>query len=241
MAFSRSKFYSRLTGYEKKNLSSYDVSQLRAIAKTYGIKRYSRLTKDQLISTIQSNRSYQKANPNPSPRKERISQDPSVITQKIDFTIAERIIQNASGSPKTRDWYANELMNELSEYGEIRFPKVGELCFFYYSAKWADKLPWYDRRPLVYIMDIQGDRLFGANLHYLNPDYRDAVAGSLINKKEAYLPEKTLHSYLFSGLSDIFIVPYSSKEWAEISLLPTEQFVDKYGNKVESQRVWDSP
>jgi hypothetical protein len=234
--FIPSIFYSGLTGYEKKSLTLYDVNQLKAIAKKYGLKGYSRLTKNQLVLTIQSSKEFQRARPKP-----KAPQQPSTVIQQIDLTIAERITKNASGSKKSRDWYANELMNELSQYGETRFPKIGELCFFYYSAKWADKYPWWDRRPLVYIMDIQEDRLFGANLHYLNPDYRDAVAGSLINKKGAYLPEKTIHSYLFSGLGDIFIVPFNSKEWAEISLLPTEYFVDKYGNKVESQRVWDSP
>lgn len=238
--FSPSRFYSALTGHEKKDLKLYDVQQLKAIAKRYSIPGYSRLTKKQLISEIEANKKFQETKPTTT---RRIPPPPqaSTVTQSEDLTIAERVIKESGGFAKSKDWYANELMNELSKYGEIRFPKVGDLCFFYYSAAYPDRYPWYDRRPLAYILEIQEDRMLGANLHYLNPDYRDAVAGSLINKKGAYMPDKTLHTYLFSGLGDIFIVPPDSKEWAEISLLPTEYFVDKYGNKVESQRVWDAP
>ena len=36
--------------------------------------------------------------------------------------------------------------------------------------------------PLVYVMSFEDDKMFGANLHYLNPAIRGAVAGSLASK-----------------------------------------------------------
>ena len=86
------------------------------------------------------------------------------------MTIGEDIRERAQSSADlTSDWYANELYSELSQVSENRFPEIGELCFFSYSAAFPDKYPFYDRRPLVYVMDFQGDKMLGGILHTLNP------------------------------------------------------------------------
>ena len=157
------------------------------------------------------------------------------------MTIGEDIRERALGVANTGpDWYANELYAELSNVAETRFPEIGELCFFSYTAQFPDKYPYYDRRPLVYVMDFQEDKLLGGNLHYLNPDYRDGIAKSLINKVGAILPKKTLHRYFFSNIGDIFIIPPDPEEYASIAQLVTENFSNKYGQKVSPQKAWDS-
>jgi hypothetical protein len=114
------------------------------------------------------------------------------------MTIGEKIRERAQGMANTgTDWFANELYTELSEVAEVRLPEVGELCFFSYTAQFPEKYPYYDRRPLVYVMDLQSDKILGGNLHYLNPDYRDGIAKGLINKVGAILPKKTLHRYFY--------------------------------------------
>jgi hypothetical protein len=40
-------------------------------------------------------------------------------------------------------------------------------------------------------------------------------------------------------LTDFFKVP--EEEWGEISLLPTEKFVNKRGQPVFKTKVWDAP
>ena len=54
------------------------------------------------------------------------------------------------------------------------------------------------------------------------------------------MPKKTIHSYFFSNMGDIYVLPPSSAEYASVAKLVTEKFVDKYGKKVELQMVWDS-
>ena len=157
------------------------------------------------------------------------------------MTIGERIRERAQGATKTGpDWFANELYTELSEVAEVRLPEIGELCFFSYTAQFPDKYPFYDRRPLLYVMDFQGDKLLGGNLHYLNPDYRDGIAKGLINKVGAILPKKTLHRYFLSNIGDIFIIPPDPEEYASVAQLVTENFSNKYGQKVSPQKAWDS-
>ena len=157
------------------------------------------------------------------------------------MTIGETIRERAQGVAITGpDWFANELYTELSEVAEVRLPEIGELCFFSYTAQFPDKYPFYDRRPLVYVMDFQGDKLLGGNLHYLNPDYRDGIAKGLINKVGAILPKKTLHRYFLSNIGDIFIIPPDPEEYASVAQLVTENFSNKYGQKVSPQKAWDS-
>ena len=145
------------------------------------------------------------------------------------MTIGETIRERAQGSANlSPDWYANELYSELSQVAETRFPEIGELCFFSYSAQFPEKYPFFDRRPLVYVMEFQQDKMLGGNLHYLNPDYRDGIAKGLVNKTSLILPKKTLHKYFYSNMGNIFIIPPDPEEYASVGQLVTENFSDKY-------------
>ncbi len=157
------------------------------------------------------------------------------------MTIGERIRERAKGeSNTTPDWYANELYAELSDVAETRFPEIGELCFFTYTASFPEKYPFYDRRPLAYVMDFQEDKMLGGNLHYLNPSYRGGVAQGLVNKVGVILPKKTLHKYFISNMGDTFIIPPSPEEYLSVTQLVTENFSNKYGQKVSPENAWDS-
>ena len=157
------------------------------------------------------------------------------------MTIGERIRERAEGETNTTpDWYANELYAELSDVAETRFPEIGEVCFFTYTASFPEKYPFYDRRPLVYVMDFQGDKMIGGNLHYLNPSYRGGVAQGLVNKVGVILPKKTLHKYFISNMGDTFIIPPSPEEYLSVTQLVTENFSNKYGQKVSPENAWDS-
>ena len=155
----------------------------------------------------------------------------------IGERIRDRARMEANASP---DWYANELYTELSEVAETRFPEIGELCFFSYTASFPEKYPFYDRRPLVYVMDFQGDKMIGSNLHYLNPSYRGGIAQGLVNKVGMTLPKKTLRSYFINNMGDTFIIPPDPEEHLSVAQLVTENFSNKYGQKVSPENAWDS-
>ena len=82
--------------------------------------------------------------------------------------------------------------------------------------------------------------MLGGNLHYLNPSYRGGVAQSLVNKVGVTLPKKTLHKYFISNMGDTFIIPPSSEEYLSVTQLVTENFSNKYGQKVSPENAWDS-
>lgn len=47
-------------------------------------------------------------------------------------------------------------------------PMIGNMYFFFYDAKTKDKLPYWDRFPLVFPIHFYDDGFLGINLHYLD-------------------------------------------------------------------------
>ena len=238
----------RLTGIDPRTRRYYHTKrELIEIARNLGIRNYSKYDQKGLADYIENSAVYRKTahskevglRPRQIEQLQQLRSEDTFDTDDEYETIGERIKKRAVGL-EDADWYANELFNELAELGEQRFPKLGELCFFSYTAAYPEEYPYYDQRPLAYILEYRGDKILGANLHYLNPSYRDAVAGSAINKYGQSMPKKTIHSYFFSNMGDIYVLPPSSAEYASVAELVTEKFVDKYGKKVELQMVWDS-
>jgi len=160
--------------------------------------------------------------------------------EEASKTIGRRIMDRA-GQSEDANWYANELFTELqNNAGE---PGPGSLCFFSYSATRPDRYPFYDRRPLAYIIEISSTRVLGANLHYLNPGIRGEVAASLINKKQVDFSigySKLIHSYIPSNMGDMYAIPVDGNEYRDVAKLVTENFVDKTGIFVSPETAWDS-
>jgi hypothetical protein len=123
--------------------------------------------------------------------------------------------------------------------------KIGKLYFFYYDPKGKNELPYYDRFPLVLILDKHPDGFLGLNLHYLPYRYRVAFLNKLrqyavLNQDDEiqrlritydilnaskrlreFRPciKKYLHGHLMSKLLTI-----QPNEWEVASLLPLQQF-----------------
>lgn len=56
------------------------------------------------------------------------------------------------------------------------------MFFFRYRAKWAEKLPFWDAYPLIFVTDIYEDGWLGINLHYLPPHTRALLMDRLMVK-----------------------------------------------------------
>lgn len=164
--------------------------------------------------------------------------------------ISEKIIKQVGKGYKSGNWWTNSLMNELATYqkknineADTNFIIPGDLVFFLYSAKYPQKYKFWDQHPLVYIIEVNPRKglFFGSNVHYLNPSYRGAVTQSYLNKEGVVnAPRKTLKNYLFGNVStDFYKVP--EDDWKGVSILPTESFVDKKGQKVPKYKIWDYP
>ena len=56
---------------------------------------------------------------------------------------------------------------------------LGKMYFFSYDPKWKDKLPWYDRFPLIFPIERYNDGFLGINFHYLHPRDRAILMDEL--------------------------------------------------------------
>jgi hypothetical protein len=136
----------------------------------------------------------------------------------------------------------------------------GQMYMFVYDAKTKDKLPYWDRFPLIFPFDYADGGFYGINLHYLNPKLRAVVMDSLYtivsdnrfdDKTKIKLSYQTLKQfsnhnlikpcikrYLNSHVKSrfIFINPI---QWDIALWLPTEQFAGASKQKVwaDSQRM----
>jgi hypothetical protein len=159
--------------------------------------------------------------------------------------ITEEILKEAGKKNRSGDWYINSLESKLASAQEPDISEsdtggvaVGDLLFFSYGAKFPEKYEFWDVQPLAFVIDFQKDGFLGSNLHYINPDYRDAVAKSLINSgRGVTVPKNSIHRYLYSGMGNLYKIP-KSEDWGSISLLPTEKFIDRKGMKYPKHKAW---
>ena len=160
--------------------------------------------------------------------------------------IVEDIKEQAAGGRRDGAWYINALSNALSKVQNIDVStqdtggiSVGDLFFFSYSPSFPERYEFWDTQPLAVALTFYRDGFLGCNLHYVNPDYRDSVAVSLLNSGGgASVPKNTIHKYLYSGIGNLQKVP-RSEDWGEIAKFPTEQFIQQNGMRYPKTRAFN--
>ena len=111
--------------------------------------------------------------------------------------IADEIRQLAGKKNKSADWYINALENALSpvqdpdistsDTGWVESRQFGVLFIW---CKVSEKYEYWDLQPLAFVLEFYKDGFLGANLHYVNPDYRDGLAKTLINSGRGQVYQK---------------------------------------------------
>ena len=131
------------------------------------------------------------------------------------FTDIKSLANNKSQKPS---WWRNQLFFYLvSNVKGVDSVMPGTAVTFGYRAEYGEKMQFWDKFPMVYIYGEDATHFWGANVHYLLPEYRFTGFVSAA-------PAKTLHKYLRSNvLTPLYGIENS--EWQDIGLIPSEQFV----------------
>ena len=130
---------------------------------------------------------------------------------------------------------------------------IGRMYFYFYDPKTKDKLPYYDKFPLVIPIERYSDGFLGLNLHYIHPKQRIILLDKLSeiatdNKFDAntrlrisydYLSRASrmfeakpcIKRYLFSHVQSRFL-EITADEWDIAALLPVESFMKADKSKV---------
>lgn len=147
---------------------------------------------------------------------------------------------------------ANQIKNEKRR-NTNRF-LIGGLYFFYYSAKYDDKLPYWDAFPLVMPLERDTNGFLGLNLHYLPPRVRAGFMDKLMNfaiyddadeikrlrvtyeilsaSKRFKEFRPCIKRYLYSHVASK-ILAVQPEEWETAVFLPAHQF-----QKESAATVW---
>jgi len=168
-------------------------------------------------------------------------------------------------SKKSLEWLANRIAeiknpsaipNGLSKeaYRQTTGFRMGGMYCFYYDPKTKEKLDYYDRFPMVLVLDRYADGFLGLNLHYLPFQYRIAFLGKLMKfadlndageierlrvtydiltaSKSLKAFKPCLKRYLTSHIQSK-ILAIQSNEWDIAAFLPIQQF-----KKASAAKVW---
>ena len=132
---------------------------------------------------------------------------------------------------------------------------IGRMYFYFYDPKTKDKLPYYDRFPLVIPIERYNDGFLGLNLHYIHPKQRlillDKLSDTLTNDKydetsrlrvsypflssasKIFEATPCIKRYLFSHIESRFL-EITADEWDIAAMLPMESFVGAKTSRVYS-------
>jgi hypothetical protein len=136
--------------------------------------------------------------------------------------------------------------------------KLGRLYAFVYDPKSKDDLPYYDKFPLVLVLEKYPDGFLGLNLHYLPYKYRVAfltklvkyavtdkeddivrlrVTYDILNASRRFKEFKPcLKRYLFNHMRSRLLT-IQPNEWETATLLPLQMFKGATVNKVWKESV----
>lgn len=131
--------------------------------------------------------------------------------------------------------------------------EAGRMYYFYYDPKGKNDLPYYDRFPLVLVLDKSPDGFMGLNLHYIPVKYRIAlldklmdyasldgnndimrmrVSYDILNSSKRYREFRPcLKKYLFSHVQSKMLA-VQPDEWDIAAFLPVQQFKKATVNEV---------
>lgn len=174
-------------------------------------------------------------------------------TAKMEGTYMEKLL-NESKSGRQVTIYDIIKAKQMEKQNNSIKPRIGDMVVFQYESIEDKNLPYWDRFPLIFLVDFKDNHFHGINLHYLPPIWRLKLLASLktLNNNKNYDENTRLRisyqilkrtssmrsfkpcfkEYSIKGLKSKFIKIHSS-EWDIASVLPVAKF-----KKATPQKVW---
>ena len=122
-----------------------------------------------------------------------------------------------------------EFRNTFPKSKTTGTPVPGHLMLFQYGAKTAEKLRYYDRNPLCYIIAVQGRVFWGLNLHYTKPQNRKAIL-SFIDQGGDFTKLSGYNKYLRSYVQATFL-DLSASDMEKAAEMGLEDFLNTIGGR----------
>ena len=168
-------------------------------------------------------------------------------------------IRSKSGdADRSLQWYQDQIKTlNKSSYSSRRLMQnapmqtsviiPGHMYLFTYDAKHKDKLPFWDKFPLVLPFKKVTDGFYGINLHYLpyqlrfdllgalhkyasdqkiNENTRIEISWKILQTMSRVAPvENCVKRYLYTNVQSNIFLNIAYPDWVTAALLPVERFV----------------
>jgi hypothetical protein len=157
-------------------------------------------------------------------------------------------ISKARSKKNSVAWFKDMVGKSGKGFGRAKLAP-GKMFTFGYDAKHKKTLPYWDRFPLIVVLDVAPQGFIGLNFHYLSPKDREMFLKQLMKtadkKKNKFnvtwdsvkrIPnaEKMIHKYLYSQVKTSMLESPSS-EWHNVIYLPYQRFVGASASSVWSK------
>lgn len=206
----------------------------------------------------------------PKPNQSKPKQGPTVPPKDLTaLTFFEKIrlkLQRygiKSLTRGSRNWLTDNVNNVSKSPSRKKFltegrttaeTVIGKMFMYFYDAKTKKELPYWDKFPLIFVIDLKKDGWLGINLHYLDIPMRLKLFDKLLKFADDKSLDKITKLRLSYGLLKKFsqfpevrpcikryladhvkseLLPISAIDWETALFLPVEQF-----QKTTKETVW---
>ncbi|WPK35404.1 DNA end protector protein [Escherichia phage AV115] len=166
--------------------------------------------------------------------------------------------EGAAVNNKSSKWFVETIKKSVKGHKVVK-PTPGKIYTYVYDAKHKDTLPYWDRYPLIIYLGLgKHNLMYGLNLHYIPPKARQQFLEELLKQyastttitnntklkidwskvKGFQGADKMIKAYLPGHIRGT-ITEIAPKDWANIIMLPTQQFMSK-GKRFSVNTVWKS-
>lgn len=180
-----------------------------------------------------------------------------IMVNSFRKSIRDKIAnEGAAVNNKSAKWFTETLKKGIRGHN-VSKPQPGKIYAYIYDAKHKDTLDYWDKYPLVIYLGLgKHNLMYGLNLHYIPPKARQQFLEELL-KQYASTPTITNSTKLkidwskvkgFHGADQMIkayipgnikgpLVEIKPADWANVTLLPLQQFMSK-GKRFSAQKVW---
>ena len=163
----------------------------------------------------------------------------------------------AKQAKKSVAWFKQKVGESAKGFKKRAVLKPGKMFTFGYDAKFKAILPYWDKFPLIIVLDVYKDGFMGLNFHYLHPVERNRFLTKIMkfatqkgepedmtdkarfnvswdairNIKNA---DKMIHKYLY-GHVRTSLLEAPPNEWENVIFLPYQKFVGASAKSVWSK------
>ena len=134
----------------------------------------------------------------------------------------QSVVAAAKGRPKSTAWYRNKIrefgtpkaLDLIRDGKQSARPFFGRLNMFFYDPKLKQKLPYYDRFPLVLPLEKYGDGFLGINFHYLPIPLRVRLLDRMVDfSNNTKFDESTTLNVSYNAIKSIRLVKPTLKRY----------------------------